>query len=364
MNSQTNKDPQCIYAIDGLPTLQNRVYETAQQAIACRRGKVSLSHHPDTWIVSNLAFKDHLVCYDSFYNNEQSHSPTFKQHLNDVASLIKHRLGSKNLFEVGCGKGAFLEQLKGEGCEIGGCDPTYEGTNPSVVKSFFNESLGIAGKNLILRHVLEHIVNPLDFLHYLARANQGGKIYIEVPCLDWIIANRAWFDIFYEHVNYFRQSDFDRMFKSAEVKKLFGGQYLGVVADLDKLRAHEEVKALGKGAARIEFPNDFHTPEIRDAAQDDVIWGAASKGVIYAIMREKLGIPLAFAIDMNPAKQGRYLPVTGIPIISPATYMRIGTAKQQIFIMNSNYSNEIKSLTNNRFCYRVLGTNEEKGGVK
>ena len=54
-----------------------------------------------------------------------------------------------------------------------------------------------------------------------------------MPCLDWICKHRAWFDIFYEHVNYFRLTDFQRLFQRIEDSgHLFGGQYLYVVAEL------------------------------------------------------------------------------------------------------------------------------------
>jgi amino acid transporter len=81
-----------------------------------------------------------------------------------------------------------------------------------------------SSKGIILRHVLEHIPNPFDFLCQLRRANGGGGlIYIEVPCFDWICKKKTWYDIFYEHVNYFRMQDFIKMFSRVILKKyLFG----------------------------------------------------------------------------------------------------------------------------------------------
>jgi hypothetical protein len=44
---------------------------------------------------------------------------------------------------------------------------------------------------------------------------------------------QSWFDLFYEHVNYFRLDDLRRMFGTVhEAGHLFGGQYLYIVADL------------------------------------------------------------------------------------------------------------------------------------
>ena len=91
-------------------------------------------------------------------------------------------------------------------------------------------------------------------LHQLKTANGGtGKIYIEVPCFDWICEHRAWFDIFYEHVNYFRLADFKRMFGEViESGKVFGGQYLYVIAELSSLR----IPVIDMNN-RVNFPSDF-----------------------------------------------------------------------------------------------------------
>ena len=55
----------------------------------------------------------------------------------------------------------------------------------------------------------------------------------KVPCFDWICSKRAWFDIFYEHVNYFRLSDFGRIFgRLVHADRAFGGQYCASSATL------------------------------------------------------------------------------------------------------------------------------------
>lgn len=139
---------------------------------------------------------------------------------------------------MGCGKGYFLEHLCRQGFSVTGFDPTYEGSNPHIVKSYFEPATGLSADGAVLRHVLEHMSNPVAFLQSIRDANGGGgRVYIEVPCLDWIVDNRAWFDIFYEQVNYFRLADVHRMFGSVlEAGHVFGGQYLYVVADLATLR--------------------------------------------------------------------------------------------------------------------------------
>lgn len=68
-----------------------------------------------------------------------------------------------------------------------------------------------------------------------------------------------------------------------------------------------------------------------------MIWGAGSKGVIFAMMMERAGAKPEFAIDINPAKQGKYLPVTGLPVLSPAVAYERLDDRAIVYVMNGNY---------------------------
>jgi hypothetical protein len=267
-----------------------------------------------------------------------------------------------SLIEVGCGKGHFLEVLQKDGFQILGMDPAYEGSNPAIVRQYFTPEAGLAGDGIILRHVLEHVRNPVEFLFKIKEANGGvGTIYIEVPCLDWICRRRAWFDIFYEHVNYFRQADFRRMFGVVhEEGRLFQGQYLYAVADLATLRI-----PVGSEADQVDFPADFAEGINRYALElhargnaPVVVWGAASKGVTFSIFMERAGARVDAVVDINPAKQGRFLPITGLEVQTPETVLRSLPEHSEILVMNGNYLAEIKALAGARFCYRALDDDE------
>jgi hypothetical protein len=354
MNRSRTREDGLLYAIEQVPVLQNRLFDTAAEARSCLRGDVQLKVDPATGIVTNVSFDPGRVCYDRHYNNEQSLSPAFGRHLDAVSLLIRRHLGDRRLFEIGCGKGTFLERLAACGCEVGGCDPTYEGDNPAVTRAFFSDDAGIRGRQLILRHVLEHVVDPVAFLRMLADVNGGGSIYIEVPCLDWIIDRRAWFDVFYEHVNYFRFDDFRRIFGRLQTCRLFGGQYLAIIADLATLRDPAAIRAQAEREPPPTFPETFGPPATTAAEPTDVVWGAASKGVIYALMRERLGCPVAAAVDVNPAKQLRYLPATGVPILSPAMLVDRLPRGGRVIVVNSNYLPEISTANGDRYRYEVI----------
>ncbi|MFZ9477262.1 MAG: class I SAM-dependent methyltransferase, partial [Steroidobacteraceae bacterium] len=300
-----------LYTQSDFPIFQNRMYDSVEAARNCPRGDLRLVQDIQTGLVFNSAFRPELLTYDAAYQNEQAHSAAFRSHLEEVAHVVTQNLGTEKLVEVGCGKAFFLELLQSRGCDITGFDPTYEGSNPAVQRHLFGSGVSVHAKGIVLRHVLEHIQDPVGFLRGLREANGGGLIYIEVPCLEWIIRRRAWFDIFYEHVNYFRLADFHRLFERVVTAgHLFGGQYLFVVADLGSLRT-----PVAATAEQVVFPPDFLRAaqvEPDNRTVGETVWGAASKGVIYSLLRERAGTPVKTLIDINPAKCGRFVPGTGL----------------------------------------------------
>jgi SAM-dependent methyltransferase len=342
-----------LFRAEGLPVLQNRVFATAAEALASRTGDVVLVQSADTGLIFNSAFDPDRLEYDRNYQNEQACSGVFKSHLDAVTAIIHRHFHGRPMIEVGCGKGYFLDHLQARGYDVTGIDPAYEGNNPRVVKARFERGLGLSADAVILRHVLEHMPDPLAFLASIAQANGGkGAIYIEVPCFDWICSRRAWFDIFYEHVNYFRMTDLQRMFGTVlESGHAFGGQYLYLVADLSSLRRPRFAPN-----DALDFPADFlqgiqRSASIARERERNAVWGAASKGVVFAVYMRRAAAGLEFAIDINPVKHGKYLAGSGLRVLPPEEAMRLLQAGDNIFVMNSNYLDEIVAQSGNRYHY-------------
>jgi SAM-dependent methyltransferase len=346
-----------LYRVTDLPVLQNRTFADAGSARASASADMLLVQDERSGLIFNAAFDADKLSYDADYQNEQAHSGQFQKHLSDVEGIIARHFKGQELIEVGCGKGYFLELLKGLGYSITGIDPAYEGDNADVIKAQFTRGLGLAADAIVLRHVLEHIQDPVSFLAEIANANQGGQIYIEVPCFDWILEHKAWFDLFYEHVNYFRLDDLRRMFGTVhEAGHLFGGQYLYIVADLSTLRLTPE-----QPVPRLTLPQGFtasldRAVQIVQSApeQGSAIWGASSKGVIYSLFLQRAGVAVDRVVDINPAKQGRYLPLSGVRVSSPQEAMDALPEGANLFVMNSNYLEEIKRMTGGRYVYHAV----------
>ncbi|MFC1512831.1 class I SAM-dependent methyltransferase [Thermodesulfobacteriota bacterium] len=344
------KNEQELYTVDQLPIFQNLMYDSEAEAKACPKGDVRLVENLETGLIYNASFRPELMVYDAHYQNEQAVSPIFQQHLDSVVKLIKRTMGQEHLVELGCGKGSFLEILLGAGFDVTGFDPTYEGTNPRITRDYFGPGMGINANGLVLRHVLEHIKDPISFLQHLRKSNGGsGLIYIEVPCFDWICTHRAWFDVFYEHVNYFRLSDFHRIFDTViESGHFFGDQYIYVVADLAGLNVPEL-----NARQHVDFPGDFLLSLKAQNRTDckSAVWGGASKGVIFTLLKLRIGQSVDLIIDINPSKQGKYVPATGLKVYSPENGLARLPKGSTIYVMNSNYREEIKQMSNYAYEY-------------
>jgi hypothetical protein len=342
-----------LFRTESIPIFQNKMFATEAAALACPRGDVVLVQDMDTGLVFNEAYDAAVLDYDSDYQNEQACSGVFQRHIGAVLEIVHRHFHGKSIVEIGCGKGSFLDLLLERGYDATGFDPAYEGENPRIVKALFEPGSGISADGVVLRHVLEHIRNPLAFLSLIADANGGqGVIYIEVPCFDWICHHRAWFDVFYEHVNYFRVSDFDRMFGTVhESGRVFNGQYLYAVADLSTLRtpsldAQDAVRFPSDFTASIERIRSISTSGTRKA-----IWGGAAKGMMFAFSMKREGTALDLAIDINPAKQGKYLSGTGLRVSSPKEAMDILRPGDDVYVMNANYLQEIIAQSDNKYHY-------------
>lgn len=341
-----------LFKAHGLPVFQNKMYADRDAAIASPTGDIDLVQNLETGLIYNASFDVDLLAYDQDYQNEQAHSVVFQQHLNEIKAILDKHFMNRSAIEVGCGKGYFLEYLAKAGYGMTGVDPAYEGDNPQVIKACFNKSLGFLSENIILRHVLEHMADPFKFLKSIALANGNkGKIYIEVPCMDWIAEHKAWFDIFYEHVNYFRLNDFHRMFQTVyESGHVFGGQYLYVVADLGSLCA-----PVYSETDQFNLPEDFISELKKISLQlknkQIAVWGGASKGVIFSLYMQRQGLNIDRLIDINPAKQGKYIGVTGLKVSSPEQALREMKPGDDIYVMNSNYLEEIRTISHNQYNY-------------
>lgn len=320
-------------------------------------GRMLLRQNRDNLLVENVAFDPELIRYDEDYQNNQSVSASFEQHTRDVLDILKDALPRGSvLVEVGCGKGDFLELVQADGYfEITGYDGAYEGDNSAIEKRFLEPSDRIEADLVVLRHVLEHIQRPHEFLQLLQTVFGDADIYIEVPEFDWIREHQTFFDITYEHVNYFTTTALAKLFVAPKQGGvLFGDQYQYVVGALSGLDLGSYYDAYANDdnwntlAFGELFPNLLAVIEELYAASSGrsvYVWGAATKGVMFCHhlrrLRKEVFQRVRAAVDINPMKAGRYMPSSHLPILGVESFCRETGRDDLIVIMNPNYQQEI-----------------------
>lgn len=350
------------YRIARQPVILNYRFTTRAAALGLKRRDILLTQCRRCGLVFNSTFAPALIPYDEKYENRQCFSPAFQQHLGDLAENLigRYSLRGKRILEIGCGKGDFLRLLcERAGAKGVGYDTSYEGPARRGAVRFFSSYAGPADIRepfdaIICRHVVEHI-GPIGAflreLHAIASACGNPVLIIETPAFEWIAENACFWDIFYEHCNYFPRPTLAHLaqlagFTVARHRAVFGGQYQQLdlrlaarprTAPPPRTTLHLAAFARGAEKSAAGFLRALASlPGRRRWA----IWGAGAKGVCL-INRLGRNRP-EFVIDSNPAKQGCFIPGSAVPIVAPDS-PRIA-ALDAIFIANPKYTPEISAV--------------------
>ncbi|MCP3951988.1 MAG: methyltransferase domain-containing protein [Desulfobacterales bacterium] len=329
-------------------------------------GNIELYHCIRCSMVWNRVFDNTLMQYDSSYEETQGFSPTFQVFHQWLATYLfdQYALGGKSVIEIGCGKGEFLKLLADLGIGRGyGFDPSFDESRFSAVenlsfwKTFFPPKASPwiptpKADFYLCKMTLEHIHQPRAFLEKLRTyiGDQDATLAIQVPALERIVNERAYWDVYYEHCNYFSTQSLSSLLELArfsviETSMIFDNQYLNIVArtkNVEPTFDHRLNEDIHKFAITINKNlsnwSNLLVPAAKRASL--LIWGAASKAValLNAIPALKGDTKL---IDVNPNKQGSYLPSTRLKIESPRDLQN--QTFDIILVANPIYLDEINS---------------------
>jgi SAM-dependent methyltransferase len=341
------------------------------------KGRIMLAHCADCGHIFNQLFDRALINYNVDYDNTQHHSPTFMGYMTTLARELVETLGVRNkvVLEIGCGNGSFLSALCSQGNNYGfGFDPSYRAgagapIDPRVriIGVDYDAAFQGCGDLVCARHVLEHIDRPVSFMRDLVRlmAPQDGAVLIEVPNGSYIIENNGIWDILYEHASNFSRLSIRRLFgicglRPIFVEKRFGGQFIAAVGQRQGSRAAD----LGSGPTAQRSPSDEmvrNFGKVYEAAISSwcnwlraaacrgeriCLWGAGTKAITFLNLvtgpDRALQAAIAGVIDINPGKNGRFIPGTGHPVLAPENLAEL--RPDAVVVMNPIYENEIRQM--------------------
>jgi SAM-dependent methyltransferase len=351
-----------------VPVHQHILYDTADAARNAVRGHLHIVACLVCGFVFNASFDLSLMSYGVDYENDQTHSPAFSAHVDQLAKRLLNESGVRDsrVVEVGCGKGNFLRALveSPSSGNIGwGFDPSYRGPDSDMddraqfVRSFYSaDSADVSPDVVVCRHVIEHVPDPVTLLSQISSASAGARVFLETPDVEWILRNNVIWDFFYEHCSYFSRQSFAAAFRrtgfgDASISTVFGDQYLWVEATSEEPSRRKppanpgEIGPLVESYGRAEGENLSSWKETIASLRDKgavALWGAGAKGVTSAGLFDPEAQLISCVVDLNPAKQGRFLSVTGHPIVSPSELQTRAVAS--VILLNQNYLSEVRQL--------------------
>ncbi|WP_298821596.1 class I SAM-dependent methyltransferase [uncultured Roseibium sp.] len=298
--------------------------------------------------------------FDKDYAYFSSTSRGWLAHAAAYVKMIRQRLDlSKDSFvvEVASNDGYLLKNFLKAGVPCLGIEPTMstaeaaEALGIPVEHRFFGEALAeelaAAGKRadlIIGNNVYAHVPDINDFSRGLARLlKPKGVVTLEFPHLMRLVEFSQFDTVYHEHFSYLSLGTVARIFEAAGLK-LFDVEELtthggslrvyGCRADSDRTvtasveNLLDEEKRRGMDAPGYYADFQSRAEEVKDRALSFLLkakregksvagYGAAAKGntlLNFAGVRPDI---LPFVCDAAPAKQGKFLPGSHIPVLSP-----------------------------------------------
>ncbi len=362
-----------FYSFEEIPVHSCLLISNRREAMEYPRGDILLGYCSGCGFVTNVKFDPRVHDYSDRYEETQGYSSCFNSFAGSLAGRLVDRYGlrNKDVLEIGCGKGEFLTLL----CKLGnnrgvGIDPSFvPERNPAsldldirFIRDFYSEKYRHLPADFICcRHTLEHIAPTGEFLRQLRRTI-GDKtetlVFFEVPDTLRILREGAFWDIYYEHCSYFSPGSLARLFRASgftlvDLALDFGRQYILLTARPDKetIKSYFDLENdLTDMTYAVFLFNRICFSKIdwwrnwvsgtMSAGKRVVIWGSGSKGVAFLTTLKRVD-RIEYVVDINPYRQGKYMPGTGQEIISPEFLTKY--KPHHIIVMNPIYYREIQA---------------------
>lgn len=365
---------QMFHRVKSVPVNSCILMQSPEEAINYPKGDINLGFCEACGFISNTAFDEVLTEYSGRYEETQGFSSTFKAFHTDLARRLIERydLHGKDVIEIGCGKGEFLNLL----CKLGenqglGFDPGYleardqgeAGAAIKFIQDFYSEKYASHhGDFICCKMTLEHIHATRDFVGVVRRAIGAETqtiVFFQVPEATRIVRDCAFEDIYYEHCSYFTPGSLAELFGRCgfdvlDVSTEYDDQYLTVEATpingtdrQVKFAAVRDHEALSRYVAA--FPEKYRQKRhawderlrgFRAERRRTVLWGSGSKAVAFLTTSEEQHA-IKHVVDINPYRQGYFMPGTGQEIVSPDFLKEY--RPDVVIVMNGIYCGEINS---------------------
>jgi len=362
---------QNIYRVRDIPIHSCVLLDTREEALQFPRRDLNLAFCSDCGFAFNSIFDDTVMGYSTNFEESQHFSSTFNSFAKELARDIARKtdLKGKHVLEIGCGKGEFLLELCALDESTGlGIDPGYREDRVAwkgsdkvdfIVDFFGPEHKELDADIVLCRHTLEHISPVSEFVADIREMIGDRKdvtVFFETPDVERVLAEGAFWDIYYEHCSYFSAGTHSRLFRRhgfevTELDLVYDRQYIIQYAlpaengSTAHLPLENDLGDMKRSAAtfseRVAAVETHWRDMISNAFAEGkhvAIWGGGSKGVSF-LTTLGLANEVRSVVDINPYKQGKFLPGCGHRVIAPQAL--VSDPPDIVIVMNRVYVDEI-----------------------
>ncbi|MGD9597421.1 MAG: class I SAM-dependent methyltransferase [Steroidobacteraceae bacterium] len=360
---------ECFYVLEQVPVTCTSIFDTAEEALAVPGGDIELCVCDECGFIFNRAFDQALGRIGAQYESSQAASAHFSEFAQSLAGqwVSRHGLEGGRVLEVGCGSGDFLKRMLDAGVHAAaGIDPLaspissdYSNRVRLIAEEFHAAHFALAADALVCRHTLEHISDVAEFVKLLrqwAEGNPQSAILIEVPDAERVLAERAFWDVYYEHCNYFTAATLRLALELSglevtRLERVYANQYLIAEARLRET-AHIDRTSPSAGqavAACRAFASDVRAAiergqagltRLAGSAAPVVLWQGAAKTVGLVTALPDAGV-IKCAVDASPARHGKFLPGSALAVYAPDALRELRPG--HIVLMNPVYLAEVRA---------------------
>jgi hypothetical protein len=276
----------------------------------------------------NTVFEYDKIKYDSDQIIEAGFfSKRYLDYQKTSAVYLRKVMGYKpdTMVEIGAGAGIFINAFDAN--RKIAIEPSDEAkqihSSVEVHNEYYSEGkFNFAADIVVLRQVLEHIKEPVEFLRKIKKSfDRCGKfwLYIEVPNSTLTFRFGRFYDYYYEHCNYFGIKTVNYLAEQLgmeiiDLRTAMDGELLSVLMVNEKLN-HKKLKD------KIDKNRELILNELNKKVSEGkkiIAWGAAGNGVQILNNLEIKKNCIECVIDSDVKKQGKFIPGTMQKIISPS----------------------------------------------
>jgi len=352
-----------FFRMNSIPCSCNTLWSNKEEAINCPKGDILLGFCPSCTFISNYALEADKNRYEDSYDNSLLYSPLFQHYAESTVSNLINRFNLQNrtILEITVGKVDFLSLFcslaPNKGLKL---HPSII-DNHLMLKKINEFSKHINVDFVFSFHDLEHSNDPTCFLKMLKNMVGSRTVFFfSVPNIYRAFSTGEFTDVMYEHTSYFTIPSLRYLFNTCgyEVIEIFedtGGLYnsIDIVASIPKNKQSVELPLKKDSKEIAELIQVFalrskevitrvclEIRELLDKGKSIVVWGAGARGVtLLNMLRDNR---IRFVVDINPNKQGKFVPGTGQEIVAPD--FLVSHPPDYVFIINDIYKDEIRKL--------------------